>query len=100
MTPNSASSHSLHSLGRSTTLRAPYANVGMIPKVNRSRNLFCPYFRAIDHSYMNELIRQMKSVIFVGCYAGIRGLPLSRPILPYLIRRDAFLQSMLVDQSP
>jgi hypothetical protein len=27
MTPNSASSHSLHSLGRSTTLRAPYANV-------------------------------------------------------------------------
>jgi hypothetical protein len=45
-------------------------------------------------------MRQMKPVIFVGCYAGIRGLPLSRPIQPYLVRRGACLQSMLVDQSP
>jgi hypothetical protein len=39
----------------------------------------------------------MKQVTFDGYHAGIRGLSLSRPIRPYLFRRGACLQSMLVD---
>ena len=39
----------------------------------------------------------MKQVTFDGSHADIRGLSLSRPIQPYLLRRGACLQSMLAD---